>query len=125
MTEQPGTHLESIGEVLGIGVEDVDIAPEEPIVWESRANWFQSRIRAVGGRVYLTERHLIFVPSELETRYAGQGLIAPLADLERAFVKGPMKMIRVVSQAGTEEKFVIPRRQESAERIDRAIQAAR
>lgn len=115
-----------IGEVLGTHVDeiDVDIAPEEPILWESRGNWFQSRIRAVGGRVYLTERHLVFVPHEIDARYAGKGLIAPLAELERAFVKGVMKTIRVVTHDGTEEKLVLPRRQESADRIDRAIQEA-
>jgi len=121
MAGQPGTTL---GEALGTTAGVPDAALDEIIVWESRANWFQSRIRAVGGRFYITERHLVFIPHEFDASLAGRAWSAPLADLERAYVKGWLKMIRVVFHSGNEEKFVLPRRQESAERINRAIQAA-
>jgi len=38
---------------------------------------------------------------------AGKAWNAALADLERAFVEGPMMTVRVVSRAGAEERFAI------------------
>jgi hypothetical protein len=118
------TPLGPIGKLLGLSVDAPDFASKETVVWDAKANRFQAWVRSIGGRIYLTDRHLVFAPNRFEKKVAGQAWSAPLADLERAFVKGPMKTVRVVSRAGAEEKFVIWPRDESAERIDRAIRAA-
>lgn len=124
VTESPDTPLGPIGKVLGLSVDAPAFAPDEMVIWEARANRFQARVRSIGGRIYLTDRQLVFAPNKLERKVAGQAWSAPLAELERAFVKGPMKTVRILSHSGAEEKFVIWPREESAERIDQAIQAA-
>jgi hypothetical protein len=119
----PDTPLGPIGEILGLGVDDPEFPPDEIVVWAAKANRFQG-IRAVGGRIYLTDRRLVFTSNNFERNIGGRAWSAPLADFERAFVKGPMKTVRVVYKTGGEEKFVISPRKGSAERIDRAIKAA-
>lgn len=124
MAHSPDTPLGPIGKLFGLSVDAPDFAPDETVAWEARANRFQARFRSIGGRIYLTNRNLVFAPNRFEKKVAGQAWSAPLADLERAFVKGPMKTVRVVSRTGAEERFVIWPREKSAERIDQAIQAA-
>lgn len=97
----------------------------EEVRWEARANRFQQRIRSIGGRIYLTDRRLVFAPTKFEEKVAGRAWSAQLADLDRAFVQGPMKTVRVVASDGEKQRFVIWPRLESAARIDAAIQAAK
>jgi hypothetical protein len=125
MTNAPDTPLGPLGEVIGLGVDAPEFEPGEHLIWEARANRFQTRIRAIGGRIYLTDRRLVFVPNRFERHVAGRAWSAQLTGLERAFVKGPMKTVRVVSGEGRQERFVIWPREESARRIDQAIKAAR
>lgn len=125
VTESPDTPLGPIGNVIGLRVNAPELEPNEQVVWETRANRFQARIRSIGGRIYLSDRRLIFAPNRFEMKVAGKAWSARLIDLERAFVKGPMKTVRVVSQAGAEERFVIWPREGSAERINQAIEEAR
>lgn len=97
----------------------------EEVRWEARANRFQQRFRSIGGRIYLTDRRLVFAPTKFEEKVAGRAWSARLADLDRAFVQGLLKTVRVVANDGEKHRFVIWPRVESAATIDAAIQAAK
>lgn len=95
--------------------------------WEARANRFQHRLRAAGGRIYLTDRRLVFAPHKLDSKLAGRVWSARLTDLDRAFIAGarPMRTVRVIARNGEEQRFVAWPKEESAATIDAAIQAAK
>ncbi len=113
------------GKVFGLRVREPPFEDGEEVLWEARANRFQHKIRAIGGRVYLTDRRLVFAPHKFDARIGGKIWSARLADLDRAFVRGPLKSVRVVADGGEEQRFVIWPRVESAARIDAAIKAAK
>lgn len=110
--------------MMGLRVREPVFEEGEEVHWEARANRFQNRIRSIGGRIYLTDRRLVFAPTKFEERIAGRAWSARLADLDRAYAAGPMKTVRVIARDGEEHRFVIWPRVESAARIDAAIQAA-
>jgi len=113
------------GQALGLRVREPAFEEGEEVRWEARANRFQQRIRAIGGRIYLTDRRLVFAPNKFEERIVGRAWSARLVDLDRAFVRGPLKTVRVVSSDGETQRFVIWPRVESAATIDTAIQKAK
>ncbi len=113
------------GRALGLRVREPPFEEGEEVRWEARANRFQQRLRSIGGRIYLTDRRLVFAPTKFEEKIAGRAWSARLADLDRAFVQGPMKTVRVVANDGEKQRFVIWPRVESATTIDAAIQAAK
>jgi len=113
------------GKVLGLRVREPTFEEGETVLWEARANRFQQKIRSIGGRIYLTDRRLLFAAHKFDEKLAGHSWSARLVDLDRAFVKGPLKTVRVVENDGGEQRFVIWPRVESAATIDAAIQAAK
>ena len=125
MPDSPDKPFGPAGQVLGLRVSEPTFEEGEEVCWEARANRFQQGIRSIGGRIYLTERRLVFAPNKVETRIGGRAWDARLVDLDRAFVKGPMKFVRVVSKSDEKQRFVIWPRVESAATIDAAIQAAK
>lgn len=127
MPDSPDKPFGIAGRVLGLRVREPEFEEGEDVHWEARANRFQQKFRSVGGRVYLTNRRLIFVPTKFETKIAGRSWSARLADLDHAFVEGPkaVRTVRVLSSGGEEQRFVIGKKAESAARIDAAIQAAK
>jgi hypothetical protein len=125
MPDSPDNPLGVAGRALGLGVREPVFDDGEEVRWEARANRFQHKIRAIGGRLYLTDRRLVFVPNKFEEKVAGKAWSARLADLDRAFVAGPMKTVRVVGSDGQEQRFVLRPQVESAATIDAAIQAAK
>jgi hypothetical protein len=114
-----------VGRVLGLRVLQPELEPGEGIRWEARANRFQQKIRSVGGRLYLTDRRLIFTPSRFETRVGGQAWSAPLRDLEQAIAGGSIRTVRVVTSGGQDQRFVVGQKDETAATIDAAIRSAR
>jgi hypothetical protein len=113
------------GRALGLRVREPTFEEGEEVRWEARANRFQQKVRAIGGRIYLTDRRLVFAPSKFEEKTAGQAWSARLVDLDRAFVHGPLKTVRVMAKDGEMHRFVIWPRVESAATIDAAIRAAK
>jgi hypothetical protein len=113
------------GQLFGLRVREPMFEEGEEVRWEARANRFQQKIRSIGGRIYLTDRRLVFAPSKFEEKVAGRAWSARLADLDRAFVMGLLKNVRVVAQDGETQRFVIWPRVESAETINAAIQEAK
>jgi hypothetical protein len=84
----------------------------------------QRRVRAVGGRLYLTDRRLIFGRNKLEALLGGKEWSAPLVELASATPQDRAKTIHVGTADGGVERFVIGSKQKSAEIIDRAIREA-
>lgn len=125
MPDSPDKPFGLAGKLLGLRVREPPFEEGEQIRWEARANRFQNKIRAIGGRIYLTDRRLVFAPHKFDARIGGRIWSAQLADLDRAFAHGRIKSVRVVMRDGEEQRFVIGRRMESAARIDAAIQAAK
>lgn len=124
MPDSPDKPFGVAGQVLGLRVREPAFEENEEVRWEARANRFQQKIRSIGGRI-LTDRRLVFAPNKFEEKVGGCAWSARLTDLDRAFVQGPMKTVRVVANDGETQRFVIWPRVESAATIDAAIQAAR
>jgi hypothetical protein len=114
-----------VGRVFGLRVRQPELEPGEEIRWEARANRFQQKIRSVGGRLYLTDRRLIFAPSRFETRVGGRAWSAGLHELERAFAGGSIRTVRVVTSGGPDQRFVVGQKDETAATIDAAIRSAK
>jgi hypothetical protein len=125
MPDSPDKPFGIAGQALGLRVREPTFEEGEDVRWEARANRFQQKIRSIGGRIYLTDRRLVFAPNKLEKKAAGHAWSARLSDLDCAFVRGPLKTVRVVANDGEMHRFVIWPRVESAATIDAAIQAAK
>jgi hypothetical protein len=127
MAESPDKPLGRKGRKLGLRVPEPDFEAGEVVRWEARANRFQGKVWAVGGGLYLTDRRLIFVPNKLESRvFFARTWSASLGDLDRAVVGGgPLRTIGVVNRDGKTSRFMIGARNDSAARINAAIQAVK
>lgn len=113
-----------IGKLFGLRVIAPELPAGEQIRWSARANRMQRRVRAVGGRLYLTDRRLIFGCSKLEGLLGGKEWSAPLAELVSATPQDRVRTIHVGTAGGGVERFVVGSKHESAEIIDRAIREA-
>ena len=125
LPDSPDKPFGIAGRALGLRVREPAFEEGEEVCWEARANRFQQKFRSIGGRIYLTDRRLVFAPHKLDTRLGGHAWSAQLADLDRAFVNGLLKNVRVVTRDGEMQRFVIWPRVGSAAMIDAAIQAAK
>jgi hypothetical protein len=108
------------GRLMGLRIVPPDLQGGEQLEWSARANMMQQRIRAVGGRLFLTDRRLIFARTRIESSLLGKEWSAELADLESAWVKG-WRRVRVERTGGRVERFVVASPEEAAAIIDRAI----
>lgn len=111
--------------MFGLRLREPALELGEEIRWEARANRFQQKIRSVGGRLYLTDRRLIFAPNKFETRIGGKPWTARLLALEQAFADGSIRTVRVVAKDGQGQRFVVGQKTETAATIDAAIRAAK
>jgi ATP-dependent RNA circularization protein (DNA/RNA ligase family) len=125
LPDSPDKPFGIAGQALGLRVREPPFEEGEEVRWEARANRFQQKFRSIGGRIYLTDRRLVFAPTKFEEKIGGRAWSARLADLDRAFVQGLLKNVRVVASDGEMQRFVIWPRVESAATIDAAIQAAK
>lgn len=116
--------LGRVGKVLGLRVVPPEMSSDEVIEWSARANMMQLRIRAVGGRLYLTDRRLVFGRNKTESRLGGKEWSADLGELASASPSG-RRSIHVERNDGRVEKFIIGSPRDSAETVERAIWAFR
>lgn len=84
----------------------------------------QQRLRAVGGRLYLTDRRLVFGRNRVESHLGGKEWSANLGELVSAS-PGDRRSIRVERNDGRVEKFIIGAPGDSAEIVECAIRAFR
>ena len=108
--------------------------PGEQLLWSARANQTQSSARAVGGRLYLTNRRLLFAPHALDNATGGTRWGADLAAITEVgteprtwnpFDGGLRSRLRIVLADGTTALFVVNRLTEVQERIRAALASAR
>jgi len=110
------------------------IEPGESVLWEKKANRTQGA-RAVGGKLVLTDRRLLFAPHAVDRATGGTAWITPLADVDEAgqaprdvslgsmFSGGLAKRLRVTTSGGDEEFFVVRNVAEVAAQIMEAVGA--
>ena len=120
MADSPDTPLGVVGCLFGLVVPEPTFEEREEVRWEARANHFQAKIRAVGGRLYLTDRRLIFTPTKFEKRIRGQLWSMRLADLESAKV-GSMRFIQLLTKDGSRQRFVVYEKEAVVEKLNAAI----
>jgi hypothetical protein len=113
-----------IGKLLGLRIVPPQTESGELVAWSARANMVQRRVRAVGGRLYLTDRRLVFGRSRTESFLGGKESSANLGDLASASAGGK-RTIRVECEDGRVERFVIDSADHSARVIDKAIRSTR
>lgn len=111
-----------IGKILGLRVVPPELFDGESVVWSAKANMVQWRVRAVGGRLYLTDRRLVFARNTAESHLGGKEWSAGLGKLASAS-SGGRRSIRVECKDGRVERFIIDSPPESAETVDHAIRA--
>jgi hypothetical protein len=116
--------LGRVGKILGLRVVPPELLSGEVVEWSARANMVQQRVRAVGGRLYLTDRRLVFGRNRAESHLGGKEWSADLGELASAS-SGGRRSIRVEHKDGRVEKFIIGAPRDSAETVDRAVQAFR
>lgn len=105
-------------------VIEPELRPGERIVWEAKANRYQSKLRAVGGRLYLTDRRLVFARHEFDASIGGEEWSAPLTEIEGVDVAGLRRLVHV-HLGGETERFVVWPSEDSADLIRGAAEAAR
>jgi hypothetical protein len=116
--------LGRFGTILGLRVVPPELLSGEAVRWSARANMMQQRVRAVGGRLYLTDRRLVFSRSKAESHLGGKEWSANLEDLASVSSRG-RRSIRVERNDGRVERFIIGAPQDSAYTLDRAVHAFR
>lgn len=99
---------------MGLWIGNPGLGPSETVRWQKLANRTQGS-RAVGGRLYLTESRLLFVPTHLDSITGGKRWELPLAQLRSVgrqdadgglFSGGLRTRLRLDTDAGT-ELFVV------------------
>ena len=122
---QSDVPLGSVGRLMGLRVVPPKLQAGEEVKWSERANRLQRRLRAVGGRLFLTNDRLIFGRNKLEALLGGSEWSAPLSELASASVNGGrMKIVRVEKRDGSIERFRIADANQSAAVISAAIRGA-
>jgi hypothetical protein len=110
--------------VRGLKVTQPDMWPEEQILWSARANRKQNALRAVGGRLYVTDRRVLFGPNNADKALAGKEWDAPLTDVQATEVGGLMRTMRVHLRDGSTESFVVRPASDAMEAIQAAVDGA-
>jgi hypothetical protein len=114
--------LGPVGRLMGLRVVPPELQSGEQLVWSARANRMHG-LRAVGGRLFLTNRRLIFARTRAESLLRGKVWSAELGELASASKYGWRKMA-VERADGETERFVVVGPEECATILDRAIRAA-
>ena len=96
---------------------DVAALDGEVVVSRRWANRTQSRFRAAGGRLYLTNRRVLFRPHAVDATLAGEYWHAPLTSItevgkQKPTLRGTMNggirtRLRITVDDGTAELFVV------------------
>jgi hypothetical protein len=120
-------HVQITRIIKQLKVIEPEMREDEQLLWEKAANRFQNRLRAVGGRLYLTDRRLVFGRHEYDSRFGGREWAAPLSEIRdvEARGRGPLRKVQVTMRDGTVERFVVRPSDEVAGLLRAAAEAAR
>lgn len=113
--------LGAIGRAFGFQVISPKLKAGETILWSARSNMMQWRVRAVGGRLYLTDQRLVFGRSRIESLLGGREWSVELCGI--AYVShGGKRRLSVKQRSGQIDWFLLKAPEEAACLADRAIQ---
>lgn len=112
-----------------------NLRPGEEILWRRNANYEQTALRYLGGKLFLTDQRLIFLPHGLDEATGGRSWACELTDIsaigvEPAQLPVPFfglaarmrRRLRIEMQSGQNEFFVVNRVNEAVQRIQGAKQ---
>lgn len=117
--------LGTAGRLMGLRVIPPELHAGEKVLWSERANRLQHKLRAVGGRVYLTNQRLIFGRSRLESLLRGEEWSTPLTDIAAATAAEDLLVNLCIEMVdGKVERFRIANRDQSVAVIDAARRRA-
>ncbi len=118
-------------------VDDPTLATGENITWQRNANREQSPLRYVGGKLFVTDRRIIFVANRFDKSTGGDSWVRPLRDvtsvlIEPAHAAIPFlgltarmrRRLRLEGRDGEIALFVVNRVDESARMIQAAVASA-
>ena len=107
-------------------------------MWQRLANRQQGPYRAIGGRLFLTDRRLIFVPNMVDLATGGRHWNRDLQDIARVgpeprhfgipFVTkdvGLRKRLRVEARDGSVDIFLVNRVSAAVRRLEAAVSTRR
>ena len=93
-------------------------------VRSKRANRFQSRWRAVGGRLHVADGQLRFDGHRIDHALGGRDWSTPLTDISDVRVEGRRKLVEVELRDGTVERFVVRPAEAAAEELGNLARSA-
>src|SRR6266513_1848027 len=95
-------------------LKGVEAQPQERAVWSQGANRIQPSGRAVGGKLFLTDRRLVFCPHWVDGATGGKTWDAPLGEVAAVGITpkggergGRRDRLRIELVDGEEERFVV------------------
>ncbi len=117
-------------------VRDPELLPGEQVVWRRSVNREQGWLRQVGGKLFVTDQRLLFMPNRFDDATGGEEWGCPLGDITAVGVEprrpampflgrsaALRRRLRVDLRSGDREIFVVNRVTEAAE-VLRAATAA-
>ncbi len=119
-----------MGKIGSWWLKGVESEPEEHVVWSQLANRVQSSHRAVGGKLFLTDRRLVFCPHWVDAVTGGKTWSLPVANIARLgitpkggdlFAGGLRDRLRIELVDGEQQLFVIKRLEEVVPRLEAAL----
>lgn len=122
---------------MGSWVEEPSTADGEEIVWRCAANRQQGPRRVVGGRIFLTNRRVIFMANRVDHATGGRDWSRPLTDVVTVSVEsrhygiplvtpnvGLRQRLRMECRDGTVELFVVNHVEDVVGRVHAAMSSA-
>ena len=113
---------------MGLWFRSPVLQKSERLLWSVAANHDQAD-RAIGGKLFVTSRRLVFTANRIEARMRGIDWEAPLEtfrdcgvadrDLKKTLAGGMRRRLRLVLADGSEELFVVKDAEEAAKEIRR------
>src|SRR5258708_1196187 len=114
---------------MGIIFKSPEMQDHEWVLWRKFANRTQGN-RAVGGRLHLTDRQLIYEPNRFDAVTKGRPWSATLASIQAVstegrngslFSGGMRTRLRIELETGSTEYFVVNRAQDVVKVIKGAV----
>ncbi len=120
----------TLGSIGGGVIVTREARPGEVVLWARFANRTQGGYRAVGGKLFLTNQRLLFLPNRVDAALGGHAWEAELADVRGVgrqparrrptmlFSGGLRDRLRVVLNQGPVELFVVNQLEEVIARLE-------
>jgi hypothetical protein len=112
-------------------LKNVEAEPDERVVWSQLANRVQSSHPAVGGKLFLTDRRLVFCPHWVDAATGGKTWSWPLVNISGVgitpkggdrFAGGLRDRLRIESFDSGQQLFVIKHLDEVVARLETAAE---